>query len=165
MPVRTHTVIDSPIGPLTLIGDDGVLCGLYMQTRRHPPAADALGEHVHGTLAQATEQLGEYFAGERERFTLPLAPHGTPFQLTVWDRLRAIPYSRTCSYADVAAQLGRPSAVRAVAAANGRNPISIIVPCHRVIGSDGSLVGYGGGLARKEFLLRLEAGGGQDALF
>ncbi|GAA4803280.1 methylated-DNA--[protein]-cysteine S-methyltransferase [Tomitella cavernea] len=163
--MRTHTVIDSPIGPLTLVGDDDVLCGLYMQTRRHPPAADALGEHVHGALAETTEQLGEYFAGERDRFTLPLAPHGTPFQLSVWDRLRAIPYGRTRSYADVAAQLGRPSAVRAVAAANGRNPISIIVPCHRVIGSDGRLVGYGGGLARKEFLLSLEAGGGQDALF
>ncbi|WP_233266872.1 methylated-DNA--[protein]-cysteine S-methyltransferase [Tomitella fengzijianii] len=163
--MRTHTVIDSPIGPLTLIGDDGALCGLYMRTRRHPPAADALGERVDHGFAEATTQIREYFARERDRFTLPLAPRGTAFQLAVWELLRAIPYGRTCSYAELAGQLGRPSAVRAVAAANGRNPLSIVVPCHRVIGSDGRLVGYGGGLERKEFLLRLEAGGGQDALF
>src|SRR5699024_9768956 len=159
------TVVDSPIGPLTLIGEDDALCGLYMRTRTHPPSPDALGERVHTGFDGVVSQLEEYFAGRRREFTLPLRPHGTAFQLAVWERLRAIPYGRTCSYGELAARLGRPTAVRAVAAANGRNPLSIVVPCHRVIGSDGRLVGYGGGLERKQFLLRLESGAGQGSLF
>lgn len=163
--VRTHTVVDSPIGPLTLLGEDGVLCGLYMQTHSHPPSPDALGERAHTGFSEPIRQLEQYFVGRRREFTLPLRPHGTDFQLAVWELLRTIPYGSTCSYAELAARLGRPTAVRAVAAANGRNPLSIVVPCHRVIGSDGRLVGYGGGLERKQFLLRLESGAGQGSLF
>ena len=109
-------------------------------------------------LRAATEQLGEYFAGTRKDFDLPLAPEGTPFQQKSWEALRAIPYGETISYGEQARRLGSPSAVRAVGAANGRNPISIIVPCHRVIGSDGSLTGFAAGLDAKAWLLRHESG-------
>ncbi len=163
--MRTHAIVASPIGELTLLGEDGALCGLYMATRRHPPAPGQLGVRDDAGFTQAARELDEYFAGERRRFTVPLAPHGTPFQQRVWAQLREIPYGTTCSYGELARRIGDPAAVRAVAAANGRNPISIIVPCHRVIGADGALVGYGGGLHRKEFLLRLERGDGQDTLF
>lgn len=155
----------SPIGTLTLIGDGEALCGVRMNDPAHPPSPDKLGERVETGFDDASGQLREYFAGERREFTVPLRAHGTDFQHTVWNALRTIAFGRTWSYADLARAIGRPAAVRAVAAANGRNPISIIVPCHRVIGSDGRLVGYGGGLLRKEFLLELESGGGQEALF
>ena len=156
--MRTHTMIDSPIGVLTLVNDDDVLCGLHMEYRQHPPAPSTFGEQTHVGFEQITEELGEYFAGERSEFTVPLAPHGTEFQRRVWDALLTIPYGRTRSYGEIARQIGEPSweAARAVGAANGRNPIAIVVPCHRVIGADGSLVGYGGGLERKKFLLELE---------
>ena len=127
-----------------------------MQDHSHPPSADLLGPRVQTGFDAAIAQLDEYFTGARREFTLPLALHGTPFQLRVWELLRAIPYGETRSYSDLSHQLGNPAAIRALATANGRNPVSIIVPCHRVIGADGSLVGYAGGLERKRFLLELE---------
>ena len=156
--MRTHTMIDSPIGVLTLVNDDDVLCGLHMEYRTHPPAPSSFGAQMAKGFEQISEQLGEYFAGERTEFSVPLAPQGTEFQRRVWDALLTIPYGRTRSYGEIARQIGEPSweAARAVGAANGRNPIAIVVPCHRVIGADGSLVGYGGGLERKKFLLELE---------
>jgi methylated-DNA-[protein]-cysteine S-methyltransferase len=156
--MRTHTMIDSPIGVLTLVNADDVLCGLHMEYRQHPPVPSSFGEETDVGFEQISEELGEYFAGERTEFTVPLAPHGTEFQRRVWDALLTIPYGETRSYGEIARQIGEPGweAARAVGAANGRNPISIVVPCHRVIGADGSLVGYGGGLDRKKFLLGLE---------
>jgi methylated-DNA-[protein]-cysteine S-methyltransferase len=118
--------------------------------------ADA--RHDPPAFAEAEAQLRSYFAGERTTFDLPLAPRGTPFQLRVWEALREIPYGETATYGELAAAVGKPSAVRAVGAANGSNPIAVIVPCHRVIGADGTLTGYGGGLERKRILLDLEAG-------
>ena len=114
---------------------------------------------VDGSLDEAAGQLGEYFAGERRTFDLPLAPEGTDFQRRVWAQLRAIPYGSTSTYGEVARAIGATNGFRAVGLANGRNPIAIIVPCHRVIGADGSLTGYAGGMERKRFLLDLEAGG------
>lgn len=152
-----HRIIDSPIGPLTLVGADGVLGGLYMDAHRHAPDSSAFGPRTTSGFAAAAEQLAEYFAGGRTEFTVPLQPAGTEFQRQVWAALRAIPYGQTCSYAQLTTALGRDATrIRAVGAANGRNPLSIVVPCHRVIGSDGSLTGYGGGLERKRFLLDLE---------
>ncbi len=147
---------DSPIGPLTLIGDDaGGLAGLYMA---HPWRPDPDDVRDDDAFAAVREQLAEYFAGHRREFDVPLALEGTPFQREVWRALQDIPYGTTTSYGEVARRIGRPSAVRAVGLANGRNPVSIIVPCHRVIGASGSLIGYGGGLERKRRLLALEAG-------
>lgn len=161
LPVVTtssYTIVDSPAGPLTLVATDGVLSGLYMQTRRHAPDPVTFGRPRDDDFDEARSQLADYFAGRRTTFELPLAPRGTPFQQEVWAALRTIPYGVTWSYRELTAALGRPATLaRAVGAANGRNPISIVVPCHRVIGSDGSLVGYGGGLERKRFLLDLEA--------
>ncbi|WP_170312827.1 methylated-DNA--[protein]-cysteine S-methyltransferase [Prescottella subtropica] len=161
-----HTVVDSPIGPLTLVrGSDG-LCGLYMHEQRHLPAPERFGARRDTGFDAVIDQLAEYFAGERTAFTLDVAPSGTEFQQRVWAALRTIPYGDTWTYLQLAEQLGNPAAIRAVAAANGRNPIGIVVPCHRVIGSDGSLTGYAGGLDRKRFLLDLEgAAGVQDGLF
>ncbi len=146
----------SPIGEITLVAEDGSLTGCYMQTHRTAPDEDGLGERDDAALAEAVGQLTEYFAGQRTEFTLPLALRGDEFQLKVWALLRQIPYGQTRSYGDLARVLGDVSLSQAVGWANGRNPISIIVPCHRVIGADGSLVGYGGGLERKRFLLSLE---------
>jgi methylated-DNA-[protein]-cysteine S-methyltransferase len=151
-----HTTWTSPLGPITLVGDDGRLCGLYFETRRHAPTVDTFGPRDDEPFRAVVEQLAAYFAGERVAFDVALAPAGTPFQRLVWSALRDIPYGETMTYAQLAAQIGRPAAVRAVGAANGRNPVSVIVPCHRVIGSDGGLTDYGGGLDRKERLLRLE---------
>lgn len=157
MPTRTHLVTESPLGPLTLVKTDGRLSGLYMAGHRPAPPPGAFGDRVTGGFEAELQQLEDYFAGRRHGFDLPLAPTGTPFQQRVWDLLRRIPYGRTRSYADLAEELGNRLAVRAVAMANARNPISIVVPCHRVVGSDGSLTGYAGGLERKRFLLDLEA--------
>lgn len=156
--MRTHTTVESPIGDLTLVNDGAVLVGLYLHEHRHGPEADRLGAVSTRGFEAAVEQLGQYFAGERKTFDLPLAPAGTEFQRRVWSELRRIPYGQTRTYAQIAAGVdgGRTTAVRAVGAANGRNPISIIVPCHRVVGSDGSLTGYAGGVERKAFLLALE---------
>ncbi|MGI5347570.1 methylated-DNA--[protein]-cysteine S-methyltransferase [Streptomyces sp. CA-250714] len=157
---RTHTVIDSPVGPLTLVATDGTLSAVYMEKQRHRPAEETFGVRDPSTYAfeQAAEQLGEYFAGDRKEFTVPLQPQGTDFQRTVWNALCDIPYGETLSYGELAERIGRPGAARAVGLANGRNPVSIIVPCHRVIGSTGQLTGYGGGIERKRHLLDFERG-------
>ncbi|MGV9276700.1 methylated-DNA--[protein]-cysteine S-methyltransferase [Streptomyces griseosporeus] len=156
--MKQHTVIDSPYGPLTLVAEDGVLCGLYMTDQRHRPPEESFGTPDETPFAEAEEQLEAYFAGELKEFTLELRLNGTPFQRRVWDRLRTIPYGERCTYGELAAALGNPAASRAVGLANGKNPIGIIVPCHRVVGADGSLTGYGGGLERKQRLLDLETG-------
>lgn len=156
---KRHTVIDSPYGPLTLVADDdGALCGLYMADQRHRPPEENFGERDETPFFEAIDQLQAYFAGELKDFTLELRLHGTPFQRTVWDQLRRIPYGETRSYGDLADALGNPGASRAVGLANGKNPIGIIVPCHRVVGANGSLTGYGGGLDRKKRLLDFESG-------
>jgi methylated-DNA-[protein]-cysteine S-methyltransferase len=153
----TMTSIDSPIGPLTLTARDGTLTGVHMHNQRHAPTLPATCERDDAPFAHAVEQLRAYFAGELTEFDLPVAMHGTEFQRRVWAGLRDIPYGETISYGELAARVGRPGASRAVGLANGRNPIAIIVPCHRVIGADGSLTGYGGGLDRKVWLLEHEA--------
>lgn len=153
---HTHTIIDSPVGPLTLVRDDDRLCGLYMETQRHRPVPATFGERVDTGFEASAEQLAAYFAGELTDFELDLAPAGTPFQQTVWAALRTIPYGETVSYGELAEMIGKPSAARAVGLANGRNPISIVVPCHRVVGANGDLTGYGGGLPRKQYLLEHE---------
>jgi methylated-DNA-[protein]-cysteine S-methyltransferase len=156
--VKQHTVIDSPYGLLTLVADDGVLCGLYMTGQRHRPPEETFGARDDTLFGEAEEQLEAYFAGELKEFTLQLRLSGTPFQRSVWDQLCRIPYGETRTYGDLAYALGNPTASRAVGLANGRNPIGIIVPCHRVIGAGGSLTGYGGGLDRKKRLLDFESG-------
>jgi methylated-DNA-[protein]-cysteine S-methyltransferase len=156
---RTHVIVDSPIGPLTIVAEGGSISALYMDAQRHAPGAEALGlpgEPGEEPFATAAGQLAAYFAGELTEFDLPLAPAGTDFQRRVWNGLRAIPYGQTISYGELARRVGNPAASRAVGLANGRNPIAIVVPCHRVIGTDGSMTGYGGGLDRKRFLLALE---------
>ena len=153
-----HTTIDSPIGELLLVGDEEGLRGLYMQEGRTRMAVRSSWREADEPFADVREQLGEYFAGERTDFDLPLEMGGTEFEREVWGELERIPYGQTTSYGEIARRVGRPDRARAVGAANGRNPISVIVPCHRVIGADGSLTGYGGGLERKRFLLELEGG-------
>jgi methylated-DNA-[protein]-cysteine S-methyltransferase len=146
----------SPLGDLLLVADDEHLRGLYLPDPRHaPPAIDRRADS--GPIAAAREQLDAYFAGALERFDLPLSPDGTRFQRRVWDELQRILVGETISYGELADRIGDPRAVRAVGLANGRNPLSIVIPCHRVIGADGSLVGYGGGLERKRWLLEHEA--------
>ncbi|CAL9621819.1 MULTISPECIES: methylated-DNA--[protein]-cysteine S-methyltransferase [Streptomyces] len=156
--MKQHTVTDSPYGPLTLVADDGVLCGLYMTGQRHRPPEESFGPRDDTLFAEAEEQLKAYFAGELREFTVPLRLTGTPFQRLVWEELRRIPYGETRTYGRLADALGSPAASRAVGLANGRNPVGIIVPCHRVIGANGSLTGYGGGLERKQRLLDFERG-------
>ncbi|GGY14765.1 methylated-DNA--[protein]-cysteine S-methyltransferase [Streptomyces djakartensis] len=156
--MKQHTVTDSPYGPLTLVADDGVLCGLYMTGQRHRPSQKAFGTRDDTLFGAAEEQLNAYFAGELKEFTLELRLTGTPFQRTVWDQLRRIPYGETRTYGELATALGTPTASRAVGLAGGRNPIGVIVPCHRVIGANGGLTGYGGGLDRKRRLLDFERG-------
>jgi methylated-DNA-[protein]-cysteine S-methyltransferase len=151
-PARWHRV-NSPLGELQLVGDGRSLTRLEMSPRNVP--ADA--RHDPEVFGDVEAQLDAYFAGELTEFDVPLAPAGSGFQLAVWDALTRIPYGETASYGEIAAELGRPDAVRAVGSTNGRNPIAVIIPCHRVIGADGSLVGYGGGLPRKRLLLELEA--------
>ncbi|MFF4160815.1 methylated-DNA--[protein]-cysteine S-methyltransferase [Streptomyces sp. NPDC001678] len=161
---RVHTVVDSPYGPLTLVATDGVLSGLYMTGQRHRPPQDTFGDRAaepldpDGPFPEAISQLTAYFAGRRTAFDLPLRLEGTPFQRRVWEELRRIPYGRTASYGELAERLGAPGAARAVGLANGRNPVGIIVPCHRVVGANGDLTGYGGGLERKRLLLAHESG-------
>ena len=153
-----YTTIESPIGELLLLGDGCALHGLYMQQGRRPMALSPRWQRADGAFAEPIEQLQQYFAGTRTSFDVPLEPSGTPFQLRVWSALQDIGYGETLSYGELAARVGQPSAARAVGMANGRNPIAVIVPCHRVIGADGTLTGYGGGLERKRMLLALEAG-------
>jgi methylated-DNA-[protein]-cysteine S-methyltransferase len=153
--------LDSPVGPLTIVTDDrGRLCELRflkVEDRQSCLSEDEEPERREGQAGlPVLHQLREYFAGKRRTFDLELAPRGTPFQLDVWNALREIEYGDTITYAELARRIGRPAAIRAVGAANGANPIPIIVPCHRVIGSNGKLTGYGGGIDRKQFLLTLE---------
>jgi methylated-DNA-[protein]-cysteine S-methyltransferase len=156
--VKQHTVIDSPYGPLTLVATDGSLSGLYMVAQRHRPPEEHFGTRDDTPFGETTDQLEAYFAGELKEFDLPLSLAGTPFQRTVWAQLQKIPYGETRSYGELADALGNPKASRAVGLANGKNPVGIIVPCHRVVGADGSLTGYGGGLDRKQRLLDFERG-------
>lgn len=150
-------VYPSPVGPLTLISDEGALIGCYF-ANHEPPEAKTAKRARDVVLDQARKELDEFFAERRTKFTVPVAPRGTEFQRKVWKALQSIPHGRTVSYGHIAQNIGAPAAVRAVGAANGRNPICIIIPCHRVIGADGSLTGFGGGLNRKRFLLGLERG-------
>lgn len=148
--------LDTPIGPLLLVSDGAGLVEIGLPRAGAAPAAPADAKASKSKLHAAARELGEYFAGTRRQFDVPLHPSGTPFQLEVWGALLSIPYGETVSYADIARRIKRPRAVRAVGAANGANPLSIIVPCHRVIGSHGDLVGYGGGLPAKRWLLAHE---------
>ncbi|ORW20093.1 cysteine methyltransferase [Mycolicibacter nonchromogenicus] len=162
--MTTQRIIDSPIGPLTLAGHDGKLSHLLMLDHSHAPSR--VGWIRDDTaFPEVVEQLAAYFAGELTEFDVTLEMAGTEFQRRVWTALLTIPYGQTRSYGQLASQIGSPSASRAVGLANGRNPISIIVPCHRVIGSNGSLTGYGGGIDRKRTLLDLERQRSQATLF
>ena len=168
--MTTFTTIDSPVGPLLLAANDDGLRAIEFQPSRHPVKRDTDRREVewvdctHPLLLQARQQLAEYFAGDRLTFDLPLAPRGTAFQRDVWQMLASIPYGDTISYAQLASRIGKPSATRAVGAANGRNPLPIVLPCHRVIGADGSLTGFGGGLPTKRFLLELEGAIAREAV-
>ena len=153
-----YTLKDSLIGELLLLGDGEALHGLYMQDGRRPIEPRRDWQRRDGAFVAAREQLDEYFAGTRTSFDLSLLLNGDAFQALVWAELQRIPYGETVSYGQIAREIGRPDAARAVGLANGRNPIAVIVPCHRVIGADGSLTGYGGGLERKRLLLDLEQG-------
>jgi methylated-DNA-[protein]-cysteine S-methyltransferase len=153
----TFTVITSPVGPLTLVADDQSLIGLHFES---DPAGKPQPDWIQDDrrFEAAVAQLDEYFAGQRHTFDLPLAPRGTAFRKLVWKALRAIPYGQTATYGEIARAIGQPQASRAIGGANHHNPLAIVIPCHRVIGADGSMTGYGGGLARKRMLLDLEAG-------
>ncbi len=157
---RTHAVVDSPVGPLTLVAAGGALAGLYMTEQRHLPAPETFGAPDTGQggelFAEASRQLEQYFDGERTEFDLRLTLNGTAFQRRVWAALRGIRYGQTISYGQLAGRIGQPSASRAVGLANGKNPIGIVVPCHRVVAADGGLTGYGGGIERKHYLLAHE---------
>jgi methylated-DNA-[protein]-cysteine S-methyltransferase len=150
------TEFASPIGKLRITGTGAALTGVFMETERHASAQSRDAVRDAAPLREARQQLDEYFGGERREFSLVLDADGTEFQRSVWRALRGIPYGATASYGDIAKRIRNPKAVRAVGLANGRNPISIIIPCHRVIGADGSLTGYGGGIERKRFLRALE---------
>lgn len=160
--MTAHTVVPSPLGELTIVTDGEAVTGLYMTEHRHAPDPSRHGARLEPesgppVLCRAAEELTAYFVGELRDFTLPVVASGTHFQQRVWRGLRDIPYGHTWSYAQLAAHVGAPGAARAVGLANGRNPVSVIVPCHRVVGADGSLAGYGGGVERKRLLLALES--------
>ena len=152
--------INSPIGPLTLVETDNFISAIYIQNKekqeRTELSPDFCPVKKTPLLCQTSDELSEYFQGKRKVFSLPLNPSGTPFQKRCWEALLTIPYGKTCTYKDIAIAIGNEKACRAVGMANHRNPISIVIPCHRVIGADGSLTGYGGGLPIKEYLLKLE---------
>jgi methylated-DNA-[protein]-cysteine S-methyltransferase len=155
-PTTSYTRLPSPLGPLMLVGTRDALTAIHLPSGRDRLEPDPDWSESAAPFREAVRQLDAYFAGTLRQFDLPLAPEGTPFQQHVWSALCDIPYGATISYAALARGIGRPSAVRAVGAANGQNPLAIVIPCHRVIGSDGKLVGYGGGLAAKSALLALE---------
>ena len=157
MTVTWYRTVPSPVGPLTVAGHDEVLTNLRMEDQTHPPAGRPGWKRDDHVLPKVVDQLEAYFAGELTEFDVDFALEGTPFQRQVWSALCEIPYGETASYGEVARRIGRPTAPRAVGMANGRNPVAIIVPCHRVIGATGTLTGYGGGLDRKQVLLDLEA--------
>jgi methylated-DNA-[protein]-cysteine S-methyltransferase len=158
-PVRRYSLAATPVGDVLLTADgSGRLTGLYWPAHRRTPECGAGWERDEGAFAHVREQLAEYFAGARRRFDLDVAAAGTPFQRRVWDALREIPYGETVGYGELAERIGRPGAARAVGLANGSNPLSIVVPCHRVVGAGGALTGYGGGLDVKRRLLAHEQG-------
>jgi methylated-DNA-[protein]-cysteine S-methyltransferase len=163
--MKRYAYGDSPLGRVLLTADGRAITGLYFVGQKHEviPASGDVEEPCASPLAQAQAELAQYFAGQRQRFEVALAPEGTPFQKRAWRALAAIPWGVTVSYAALAKSLNAPRSVRAVAAAVARNPISVLIPCHRVIGSDGSLTGYAGGLERKRALLTLEGAAGADA--
>jgi methylated-DNA-[protein]-cysteine S-methyltransferase len=153
-----YSDIDSPLGPLFVQGDGQFVTGLFMPQHKGWPGPDASWQRSDASFAAIREQLAEYFAGERQQFDVPLKLAGTPFQQHVWRELVRIPFGTTITYAQLAQRIGKPTASRAVGAANGRNPISILVPCHRVIGASGKLTGYAGGIDKKQWLLAWERG-------
>jgi methylated-DNA-[protein]-cysteine S-methyltransferase len=161
-PTTITTSMDSPIGELTLTAVGGVLTGVHMNEQRHTPKIPDGCERDDAGFAHVVAQLDAYFAGELTDFELPMEMRGTDFQRRVWAALSEIPYGETISYGELARRVGNPKASRAVGLANGRNPVAIVVPCHRVIGADGSLTGYGGGLQRKVWLLEHEASHGSS---
>jgi methylated-DNA-[protein]-cysteine S-methyltransferase len=152
----SFTYIDSPVGRMMLVGNSQGLLEISFMAGRAPRAPDPRWHLDDSLFGDAIAQLRDYFNGNLREFDLRLHPVGTPFQLLVWQALREIPFGETISYAELARRIGKPRAVRAVGAANGKNPLSIVIPCHRVIGSDGSLTGYGGGMENKKYLLALE---------
>lgn len=154
----THTTIETPIGELTLVAADGVLSGVYFPGHWTRPDRSGFGEQDAAAFADAERQLREYFAGARTTFDLATVGDGDPFQRRVWELIDRIPYGRTATYGDLARELGEPGMAREAGAAVGSNPLVIVRPCHRVVGKDGRLVGYAGGLKRKQFLLSLETG-------
>jgi methylated-DNA-[protein]-cysteine S-methyltransferase len=148
--------LDSPLGLICIQGDGERITGVYLPNHKHWAGPDPAWQQTSAPFAAVRQQLAEFFAGERREFDLPLKSAGTPFQQRVWQELTRIPFGETISYAQLAARVGQPTASRAVGSANGRNPISIIVPCHRVVGASGKLIGYGGGVAKKQWLLDWE---------
>jgi methylated-DNA-[protein]-cysteine S-methyltransferase len=156
---RTHTVVDSPVDPLTAVRDDGVLVAVYFALPGRDPDPARLGRRDDAGFADLAAQLAGYFAGDRTAFDLPLRADGNDLQRAVWQQMLEIPYGETRSYGQLARELGDRTLAQAVGAACGRNPLPVVVPCHRVVGAGGDLVGFGGGLARKRFLLDLEQRG------
>jgi methylated-DNA-[protein]-cysteine S-methyltransferase len=154
----SYSIVQSPVGELLIAGDEDGLKLINFQDGPHPKDPDPHWKNDRRLVFEVIQQLEQYFSGKLTRFSLRIAPEGTPFQQEVWKALREIPYGQTVSYGDIAKRIGQPKASRAVGAANGRNPLSIVVPCHRVIGGTGDLVGYGGGLEIKKALLVLEKG-------
>lgn len=152
-----YTLLESPLGALRIVGDGERIAAITMEQQRWAAPHECSWRRRDSAFAAARGQLREYFAGERREFALPLALDGTPFRLAVWRALATIPYGATRTYGELAAAIGRPGAARAVGLANGRNPFAVVLPCHRVVGAGGGLVGYGGGLERKAWLLRHEA--------
>ena len=157
MKPRAKAIYESPLGPVEILANDEGITALRFVSRSKTRAAKTSGSGARSPfLAEAVRELEEYFAGERRAFTVRLDLRGTPFELTVWRALLEVPFGRTVSYGELGRSVGKPRAARAVGGANHRNPVSIIVPCHRVVGADGDLTGYGGGLWRKEWLLEHE---------
>jgi len=158
--MKRYDYYDSPCGRMLLVADGDALCGAYFVGQKHFREVDPVWRRdpASAPLAQARRQFDEYFAGKRKAFDVPLAPEGTPFQRAVWKAIAGVPFGATISYAELARRAGRPGSARAAGAATGRNPIGIIVPCHRIVGADGSLTGYAGGMDKKRALLALEAG-------
>ena len=154
--MKSASYIDTPVGPLTVVTDARAVKAIRFERHADAPRFDPADPSLPAVLRQTVAELQRYFAGELTIFTVPADPEGTPFQRRVWEALQRIPYGTTCSYGALAAAIGRPKACRAVGMANHRNPIPILIPCHRVVGADGSLTGYAGGLAVKSFLLQLE---------
>ncbi|MFQ5718880.1 MAG: methylated-DNA--[protein]-cysteine S-methyltransferase [Acidobacteriota bacterium] len=158
----SHTFLATQVGQLLLVSRDGLLARIEFERGRHAHGVPAGSLRDDAGFDPIAAQISEYLAGERQGFDVPMDPGGTAFQREVWSALRRIPYGTTCSYSDIARQIGRPAAVRAVGAANGLNPLPIVIPCHRVVGKNGGLTGFGGGLATKRWLLELEGALGQE---